>query len=82
MEKVIKNPIGTKGGKMERKEFMKQVGLSFGAIMLMNCLQSCSEGDIPDPNPTGGSGGTSGGLDISLDLNTADYKALQTKGAL
>ena len=62
---------------IDRKEFMRQVGLSFGAIMLMNCLQSCSEGgEIPDPNPTGG--GTK--VDFTININDATYSSLKTKG--
>jgi cytochrome b6-f complex iron-sulfur subunit len=60
---------------IDRKDFMKQVGIGFGAIMLMNCLQSCSETEIPDPNPV-----TSTGLDITIDLNTSTYSSLITKG--
>lgn len=62
---------------IDRKEFMKQVGLSFGAIMLMNCLQSCGDGgDIPDPNPTN----TTGKVDFTINLNDAANAALKTKG--
>ena len=61
---------------IDRKDFMKQVGMGFGAIMLMNCLQGCSETEIPDPNPiTGGNG-----IDFSIDITAAANKALQTKG--
>ncbi len=61
---------------IDRKDFMKQVGLGFGAIMLMNCLQSCSETEIPDPNPTTGTG-----VDVTIDLNNATYSKLTTKGS-
>ena len=62
---------------IDRKDFMKQVGLSFGAIMLMNCLQSCESGtEIPDPNPGGGSGK----VDFTLNLNDAANAPLRTKG--
>lgn len=61
-------------GQIDRKEFMKQVGLGFGAIVLMNCIQSCTEADIPDPNPTG----NTGKLDFKLNINT--QTALKTKG--
>ena len=62
---------------IERKEFMKQVGLSFGAIMLMNCLQACDTGDIPDPTTPNTN---TGKLDITLDLNTTTYSSLLNKG--
>lgn len=62
---------------IDRKEFMKQVGISFGAIMLMNCLQACdSGGEVPDPNP----GGSSGKVDFTLDLNNAAYATLKNLG--
>lgn len=62
---------------IDRKEFMRQVGIGFGAIMLMNCLQSCGDGgDIPDPNPTT----TATKVDITLDLNSSDYRDLKFKG--
>ena len=62
---------------IDRKEFIRQVGMSFGAIVLMNCLQSCGDGsEIPDPN----AGGSTGKLDFTIDLNTAAYTSLKTKG--
>ncbi|MCP9768713.1 Rieske (2Fe-2S) protein [Lacihabitans sp. LS3-19] len=61
---------------IDRKDFMKQVGLGFGAIMLMNCLQSCGETEIPDPNPTG----NGDVLDFSIDITASGNTALQTKG--
>lgn len=62
---------------IDRKEFMKQVGISFGAIMLMNCLQSCeTDGAIPDPNP----GGNTDKVDFTLDLNNSAYSKLKNKG--
>lgn len=62
---------------IDRKEFMRQVGLSFGAIMLMNCLQSCGDGgEIPDPNPTG----SSGKVDFTININDAAYANLKNKG--
>lgn len=62
---------------IDRKDFMKQVGIGFGAIMLMNCLQSCSGVEIPDPDPNPVTGEK---LDITLDLNTQSYQALNSKG--
>jgi cytochrome b6-f complex iron-sulfur subunit len=61
---------------MERKDFMKQVGLGFGAVLLMNCLQACGEGEIPDPMP--GNGGDK--LDFTLNLAADGNLALQTNG--
>jgi cytochrome b6-f complex iron-sulfur subunit len=68
--------VAIDGITIDRKEFMRQVGIGFGAIMLMNCLQSCGDGgEIPDPNPT-----TTTKLDFTIDLKTADYGGLKTKG--
>lgn len=61
---------------IDRKDFLKQVGMGFGAIMLMNCLQSCSETEIPDPNPTG----NTDKVDFSIDISAAGNTALNTKG--
>ncbi|MBA4853515.1 ubiquinol-cytochrome c reductase iron-sulfur subunit [Emticicia sp. BO119] len=69
------NPA-TERNTIDRKEFMKQVGISFGAIMLMNCLQSCGGGEIPDPDPDG----SSGKVDFTLDMNNTSYTILKNKG--
>jgi cytochrome b6-f complex iron-sulfur subunit len=69
--------IAVESNTIDRKEFMKQVGIGFGAILLMNCLQSCSGADeIPDPNPT-----STTKLDFTIDLKTGTYSNLKTKGA-
>jgi cytochrome b6-f complex iron-sulfur subunit len=62
---------------IDRKEFMRQVGVGFGAIMLMQCLQSCGMAEIPDPNPNGGGGEK---VDFTIDLNLAKYAALRNRG--
>ncbi len=62
---------------IDRKDFMKQVGIGFGAIMLMQCLQGCTESEIPDPDPGSGNGGK---LDITLDLNASSNASLNRKG--
>ena len=73
-EKIETNKID--GSTIDRKEFMRQVGIGFGAIMLMNCLQSCSDNsEIPDPNPM-----PTTKLDFTIDLKTNDYSGLKTKG--
>ncbi|MCR9065474.1 MAG: Rieske (2Fe-2S) protein [Cytophagales bacterium] len=74
MEIQTKDEIQAKT--IDRKDFMKQVGLGFGAIMLMNCLQSCDGGEIPDPNPGGGNGN----IDFTIDLNQMANSSLRTKG--
>ena len=73
VEEINKAQVST----IDRKEFMRQVGMGFGAIVLMNCLQSCGDGgEIPDPNPTGGAGG----LDFTINLNDVANSGLKTKG--
>ncbi|MCP9753597.1 Rieske (2Fe-2S) protein [Lacihabitans sp. CCS-44] len=66
----------TNNSTIDRKDFLKQVGMGFGAIMLMNCLQSCSETEIPDPDPIV----NTDKLDFSIDITAAGNTALQTKG--
>lgn len=61
---------------IDRKDFIKQVGMSIGGIILLNCLQSCTETEIPDPvGPT-----TSTKLDITLDLTKSEYSKLANAG--
>ncbi len=66
----------TNNSTIDRKDFLKQVGMGFGAIMLMNCLQSCSETEIPDPDPIG----NTDKLDFSIDISASGNTALLTKG--
>ncbi len=73
VEEINKAVVST----IDRKEFMRQVGMGFGAIVLMNCLQSCGDGgEIPDPNPGGGAGG----LNFTINLNDVANAGLKTKG--
>ncbi|AWV98864.1 QcrA and Rieske domain-containing protein [Arcticibacterium luteifluviistationis] len=74
MEKLVSTP--KKKNTLERKEFMKQVGIGFGGILLMNCLQACSDSEIPDPMP----GGSGDKVDITLDLNLTANNSLNTLG--
>ncbi len=60
---------------MDRKEFMKHVGMSVGGILLLNCLQACTETEIPDPMT-----GTNTGIDFTLDLNVAANSSLNNGG--
>lgn len=66
----------TSDSTIDRKDFLKQVGVGFGAIMLMNCLQSCAEAEIPDPNPMN----NTDKLDFSIVISATGNTALQTKG--
>jgi cytochrome b6-f complex iron-sulfur subunit len=75
MEELTKEEK-TQKSTIDRKDFMKQMGIGFGAIMLMNCLQSCSDGEIPDPNPNMGGDR----VDFTLDLNSNSNSNLKTKG--
>lgn len=61
---------------IDRKDFLKQVGVGFGAIMLMNCLQSCGETELPDPDPNN----NTGKLDFTIDISASGNTALLTKG--
>jgi cytochrome b6-f complex iron-sulfur subunit len=73
----VKSPkVQKKSNTIERKEFMKQVGIGFGAILLTNCLTSCGETEIPDPMPGGGGDK----IDFTLNLNIAANNSLNTKG--
>ncbi|WP_341227359.1 Rieske (2Fe-2S) protein [uncultured Arcticibacterium sp.] len=74
MEKLVSTP--KKKNTLERKEFMKQVGIGFGGILLMNCLQACSDSEIPDPMPGGGGDK----VDFTLDLNLTANNKLNTLG--
>ncbi|MBC8109808.1 MAG: Rieske (2Fe-2S) protein [Verrucomicrobia bacterium] len=77
---------------MDRKEFLKSLGLSSAALMAVYCLgtvTSCSPAEenptpgTPPPNtgtPTGGGTTTGGKIDFSLDLSAAANAPLQTKG--
>ncbi len=63
----MENKVINQPNTIERSEFLKQVGIGFGAIMLMNCVQGCSSGDdIPDPvTPT-----PSAKIDFKVNLAT------------
>ncbi len=65
-----------KANSIDRKDFLKQVGTGFGAIVLMNCIQACSSSEIPDPTPPV----NTGKLDFTVDINAAGNTALKTKG--
>ena len=72
----IKEASFKKKNTIERKEFMRQVGIGFGAILLTNCLTACSDMEIPDPMP--GIGGDK--LDFTLNLNQMANNSLNSKG--
>jgi cytochrome b6-f complex iron-sulfur subunit len=62
---------------MTRTEFIRSLGLSSGALMAVYCLgglTACSN-EEPDPAPP-----ASDKLNVSLDLNSADYNPLQANG--
>jgi cytochrome b6-f complex iron-sulfur subunit len=61
---------------MDRKEFMKHVGLSVGGILLMSCIQACTKTEIPDPMAPG----NSNKVDFTLDLNTTGNSSLNNGG--
>jgi cytochrome b6-f complex iron-sulfur subunit len=76
---------------MDRKEFLKSLGLSSAALMAVYCLgtvTSCSPAEEnPTPGtkpttgtPTGGGTTTGGKIDFSLDLNATGNTGLKTNG--
>jgi cytochrome b6-f complex iron-sulfur subunit len=70
---------------LSRGAFLKQLGLSSGALMAVYCmgtLSSCTKKeDDPTPaNPNPG-GGNATKIDFTLDLNMADFKTLKTDGS-
>ena len=75
---------------MNRSDFLKNLGLSTGALMAVYCLgttmTACSNSkDDPTPTPTPGTGGTGGTakVDFTLDLNaTANADLKGTKAYL
>ncbi|MES2519224.1 MAG: Rieske (2Fe-2S) protein [Bacteroidota bacterium] len=69
---------------MERKEFLNLVGISFGAVILQNCLSGCSKSSDPTPavvtpttptTPNTGTGTTLAGLtgNTSLAKGAIDF---------
>ncbi len=66
---------------MKRSEFIRSLGLSSGALMAFYCmggLTACSS-EKGDPAP-GKAPGAGAKVDVSLDLNSADYSKLKTNG--
>lgn len=62
---------------MKRKEFFTALGLSASTVMFAPFLVSCSkDNSVADP----GTGGTTAGLDFTLDLSVAANSALNTNG--
>lgn len=55
---------------ISRGDFMKKAGLSIGGILLLNCLQACSDDTEVTP--------ISPRLDFSLDLNQNTNSALRS----
>lgn len=63
---------------ISRSDFMKKAGLSIGGILLLNCLQACSdEAEVTPVSPTNPSAGSSR-LDFTLDLNQNTNSALRS----
>ncbi len=59
---------------ISREDFLKQVGIGFGAIVLTHCVAGCTGESIPDQNPA------TGGFALEVSLNSADFKALNNLG--
>ena len=58
---------------IDRKDFFRLVGVSFGAIVLQNCLSGCSTSSTPEPSPTIPT-------DFSVNVNNANFTALRNAG--
>jgi cytochrome b6-f complex iron-sulfur subunit len=63
---------------MTRAEFIRSLGLSSGALMAVYCLGGLTACSKEDPDPVKPKPDDK--LDLSLDLNSADYSKLQTNG--
>ena len=59
---------------MDRKEFLKTLGISGAALFATYCLGSCGKKDEAAPATVLPDGG------LTLDLNTATYSPLKTNG--
>jgi cytochrome b6-f complex iron-sulfur subunit len=65
---------------MKRSEFIRSLGMSSGALMAFYCmggLTACSS-EKGDPAPVKAPGTAK--VDVSVDLNSADYNKLKTNG--
>lgn len=69
---------------LSRGQFLKQLGLSSGALMAFYCLgtvTACTSSDEdPAPSGTTNTGNTSSKVDFTLDLTTNDFSKLKTEG--
>ncbi|MBC8109698.1 MAG: Rieske (2Fe-2S) protein [Verrucomicrobia bacterium] len=68
---------------MNRKEFLRNLGLSSASLMAVYCLgsvTSCSP-ESENPTPTTPGGGGSNKLDFTLDLNQTANAALKANGS-
>lgn len=63
---------------MTRAEFIRSLGLSSGALMAVYCLGGLTACSNEEPDPAAPD--PAKGLDLSLDLTSADYSKLQTNG--
>jgi cytochrome b6-f complex iron-sulfur subunit len=73
---------------LSRGQFLKQLGLSSGALMAFYCLgtvTACTK-DEGEPAPSGTNNNSSGGnntptkIDFTLDLASNDFRKLKTEG--
>jgi cytochrome b6-f complex iron-sulfur subunit len=63
---------------MNRKEFIKTMGLGAGAFVFVTCMGACSSSDSDDPTPNNPNNPGTGKVDFSFDV-TSDTN-LQTNG--
>ncbi len=61
---------------MTRSEFIRNLGMSSGALMALYCMGGLTACANEEPKPAD----RSGKLDLSLDLNSTDYSKLQNNG--
>ena len=62
----------TEATTIDRSEFFRLVGVSFGAIVLQQCLSGCNTNNTPEPTPTP--------TNFSVNINNGTFTALRNAG--
>lgn len=65
---------------MDRKEFLKQLGLTSAVIFAGACMGGCSKDDSTSPGSPNTTPPTTTGTDFTLNLTEASNAALKTAG--
>ncbi len=55
---------------MDRKQFIRKLGVGTGAIFFVTCIGACSSSDSDDPNPNPNPPPGPGKLDFTFDVTT------------